>query len=80
MEIYLATPSPSPSAARQCHLGGVFGVVIMLENCRLAQFLKGEHYLLLQNVTVHVGIHVSLNKPQLPVPVMYSSPVQYQSP
>ncbi len=49
-----------------CHLGGVFGVVIMLENCRLAQFLKGGHHLLLQNVTVHVGIHVSLNKPQLP--------------
>ncbi len=24
-----------------CHLGGVFGVIIMLENCRSAQFLKG---------------------------------------
>ncbi len=44
-----------------CHLGGAFGVV-MLEN----QFLKGGHHLLLQNVTVHVGIHVSLNEPQLP--------------
>ncbi len=30
------------------------------------QFLKGGHHLLLQNVTVHVGIHVSLNEPQLP--------------
>ncbi len=44
-----------------CHLGGVFGVV-MLEN----SFLKGGHHLLLQNVTGHVGIHVSLNEPQLP--------------
>ncbi len=49
-----------------CHLGGVFGVIIMLENCRSAQFLKGGHHLLLQNVTVYVGIHVSLNEPQLP--------------
>ncbi len=24
------------------------------------------HYVLLQNVTIHVGIHVSLNEPQLP--------------
>ncbi len=39
-----------------------FGVVVMLEK----QFLKGGHHLLLQNVTVHVGIHVSLNEPQLP--------------
>ncbi len=31
------------------------------------QFLKGErHHLLFPNVTVHVGIHVSLNEPQLP--------------
>ncbi len=30
------------------------------------QFLKGGHHLLLQCVTVHVGIHVSLNEPQLP--------------
>ncbi len=29
-------------------------------------FLKGGHHLLLQNVTVYVGIHVSLNEPQLP--------------
>ncbi len=29
-------------------------------------FLKGGHHLLLQNVTVHVGIHVSFNEPQLP--------------
>ncbi len=27
---------------------------------------EGGHHLLLQNVTVHVGIHVSLNEPQLP--------------
>ncbi len=42
------------------------GVVIMLENCRSAQFLKGGHHVLVQNVTVHVGIHVSINEPQLP--------------
>ncbi len=30
------------------------------------QFLKEGHHLLLQNVTVHVEIHVSLNEPQLP--------------
>ncbi len=30
------------------------------------QFLKGGHHLLLQSVTVHLGIHVSLNEPQLP--------------
>ncbi len=61
LETYLATPSPSPSAARQlsswrCVWGGYVG----------KQFLKGGHHLLLQNVTVHVGIHVSLNEPQLP--------------
>ncbi len=27
---------------------------------------EGGHHLLLQNVTVHVGIHVSLSEPQLP--------------
>ncbi len=43
----------------------VFGVVIMLENCRSPQFLKGGHHFLLQNVTVHVGIYFSLNEPQL---------------
>ncbi len=58
----MATPSPSPSAARQllswrCVWGG----------CYVGkQFPKGRHHLLLQNVTVHVGIHVSLNEPQLP--------------
>ncbi len=30
------------------------------------QFLNGGHHLLLQNGTVHVGIHVYLNEPQLP--------------
>ncbi len=64
LETYLATPSPSPSpsasAARQlsswwCVWGGYVG----------KQFLKGGH-LLLQNFTVHVGVHVSLNEPQLP--------------
>ena len=35
-------------------------------SCHSAQFLKGGHHVLLQNVTVHVGIHVSLNKAQLP--------------
>ncbi len=38
----------------------------MLENCSSAQFLKGGHHLLLRNVTVHIGIQVSLNEPQLP--------------
>ncbi len=52
----------SPSAARQmsswrCVWGG----------CYVGkQFLKGGHHLLFPNVTVHVGIHVSLNEPQLP--------------
>jgi len=46
-----------------CHLGGEFGVVL---SCCSAQFLKGEHHVLLQNVTVHVGIHVFLNEAQLP--------------
>ncbi len=49
-----------------CHLSGVFGVVAMLDNCHSAQFQKGGHHILLQNVSVHVGIHVSLNEPQLP--------------
>ncbi len=53
-------PSPSPSAARQlssrqCVLGCYVG----------KQFLKGGYHLLLQNVTVHVGIRVSLNEKQL---------------
>ncbi len=39
----------------------VFEVVIFGK-----QFLKRGHHLLLQNVTVHVEIHVSLNEPQLP--------------
>ncbi len=62
LKTYLATPSPSASAARQlsswrCVWGG----------CYVGkQFLKGGYHLLLQNVTVHVGIHVSLNEPQLP--------------
>ncbi len=47
-------------AARQlsswrCVLGGYV----------VKQFLKGGHQLLLQNVTIHVGIHVSLNELQL---------------
>ncbi len=44
-----------------CVWGGYY-----VENCHSAQFLKGGHHLLLRNVTVHVGIHVSLNEPQLP--------------
>jgi len=35
-------------------------------SCCSAQFLKGEHHVLLQNVTVYVRIHVSLNEVQLP--------------
>ncbi len=51
------TPSPSPSAASRRYVwGGYVG----------KQFLKGGHHHLLQNATVHVGIHVSLNEPQLP--------------
>ena len=38
----------------------VFGVV-MLEYCPAAQSLKGGDHALLQYVTVHVGIHGSLN-------------------
>ncbi len=49
-----------PSATRElsswwCVWGGDVG----------KQFLKGGHHLLLQNVTVNVVIHVSLNEPQL---------------
>ncbi len=43
-------------------LGGVFGVVIMLEYCPAAQSPKGGDHVLLQYVTVHVGIHGSLNE------------------
>ncbi len=56
---YLATPSPSSArqlSAWRCVWGDYVG----------KQFLKGGHHLLLQNVTVHAGIHVSLNEPQLP--------------
>ena len=38
----------------------------MLENCHVAQFLKGGDHALLQNVTVHIGVHVSFSEPQLP--------------
>ncbi len=37
-------------------------VVIMLEYCPAAQFQKGGDHALLQYVTVHVGIHGSLNE------------------
>ncbi len=54
LETYLATPSPS--AVRQlsswwCVWGGYIRK-------------QGGHHLLLQNVPVNVGIHVSLNEPQ----------------
>ncbi len=66
----MATPSPSPSpsasSARQLLSWRCVWVIIKLENCCSAQFLKGGHHVLLQNVSVHVGIHVSLNKPLLP--------------
>ncbi len=39
-----------------------FGVVIMLEYCSTAQSPKGGDHALLQYVTVHVGIHGSLNE------------------
>ncbi len=37
-------------------------VVIMLEYCPAAQSLKGGDRALLQFITVHVGIHGSLNE------------------
>ncbi len=37
-------------------------VVVMLEYCPAAQSLKGGDHALLQYVTVHVGIHGSLNE------------------
>ncbi len=43
-----------------CHCHCVWGGYVV------KQFLKGEHHLLLQNVKVHVGFHVSLNELQLP--------------
>ena len=44
----------------------MFGVVIMLEYCPAAQFLKGgRDQALLQYVTVHIGIHGSLNAEHL---------------
>lgn len=42
----------------------MFGVIVLLEN--LQEFLKGWCHSLLQNVTVHVGIHVSLHELELP--------------
>ncbi len=42
-------------------LGGVFGIIIMLDYRPAAQSLKGGDHALLQYVTVHVGIHGSLN-------------------
>ncbi len=41
-------------------------VVLMLEYCPAAQSPKGGDHALLQYVTVHVGIHGSLNELQLP--------------
>ncbi len=37
-------------------------VVVMLEYCSAAQFLRGGNHALLQYVTVHVGIHGCLNE------------------
>ncbi len=48
-------PAARQLSHRRCVWGGYVG----------KQFLKGGHHVLLQNVTVHVGIHVSLNEPQL---------------
>ncbi len=64
-EAYLATPSPPPSASSARQLSSWWCV---WGGCYVGkQFLKGGHHLLLQNVTVHVGIHVSLNELQLPI-------------
>ncbi len=41
-------------------------VGIMLEYCPAAKSPEGGDHALLQSVTVHVGIHVSLNKQELP--------------
>ncbi len=41
-------------------------VIIMLEYCPAAQSPKGGDHALLQYVTVHVGIHGSLNELYLP--------------
>ncbi len=54
----LGHSTPSPSAARQLSSWQCVYVG--------KQFLKGGDHALLQNVTVYVGIHVSLNEPQLP--------------
>ncbi len=52
--------------ARQWSSWRCVGVVIMLEHCPAAQSPKGEDHALLQYVTVHVGIHGSLNELLLP--------------
>ncbi len=55
-------PLPSASLQGSGHLEGVFGVIIMLEYCPAAPSPKGGDHALLQYVTVHVGIHSSLNE------------------
>ncbi len=57
----LRLPLPLASLKGSGRFGGVFGVVIMLEYCPAAQSPKGGDPALLQYVTVHVGIHGSLN-------------------
>ena len=62
---YLGTPSPSPSASsgRQLSSGRCVWVHIHVGK---AQFVKRGDHALLQSVTVHIGIYVCLNEPQLP--------------
>lgn len=52
------------------HLGGVFGVISMFEYCSAAQFPKGGDHALCQYVTLHAGIHGSLNELYLPSALM----------
>jgi len=53
------------------HLSGVFGVIIMPFGP--VSEVRAGHQVLLQNVTVHVGIHVSL-KLSSPVPAALMQP------
>jgi len=43
-------------------------------SCRSAEFLKGVHHVLLQNVCGHAGIHVFLNEAQPPIPAGLMQP------
>ncbi len=57
LETCLSSPSPLPSASWRCVWGRYH-----VEYCPAAQSPKGGDHALLQYVTVHVGIHGSLNE------------------